>query len=151
MQDDNAGNSWREAWSRETATPAEDERPADASEDRPPPAGDETGWAPGTFRGATSRGLAPEWPIPFDESAAGHEREVEREQWLREYIDREQRFRLYFAQYIAGLLGKPSRAMRLWRWLIDDFRSERREQAGYLEGIDDEGLIPRLRARRRRH
>lgn len=72
---------------------------------------------------------------------------LDRERWLRGYIDREQRFRLYFAKYIAGLLDHPSRAMRVWRWLIDDFRSERREQAVYLNGGTEMGLLPWFRRR----
>lgn len=75
-------------------------------------------------------------------------REAEdRERWMRDYIDREQRFRLYFAKYIAGLLGHPSRGMKLWRWLIDDFRSERREQAAYFNGGTEAGLLPWIRRR----
>lgn len=83
---------------------------------------------------------------------ASPDREVaDRERWLRDYIDREQRFRLYFSKYIAGLLDNPSRGMRIWRWLIDDFRSERREQAFYLNGGVEPGLLPWVKRRWRRH
>jgi hypothetical protein len=93
--------------------------------------------------------LEPEAEDPLTEpprTAIGPEAE-DRERWMRDYIDREQRFRLYFARYIAGLLDHPSTGMKLWRWLIDDFRSERREQARYLDGGPEPGLIPWLRRR----
>ena len=129
---------------------------ADDSRDRPKPEGRPD--VHGTGSGAEDWDRQGE---PFDDpliepperptgrEGAGREG-VERERWLRGYIDREQRFRLYFARYIAGLLDHPSRVMRLWRWLIDDFRSERRATAMYLSGAEEGGLIPWLRRRRAR-
>lgn len=108
----------------------------------PPPAVEPEAWDP----------YPPAEPDPLgDPGPAAVDREVAaRELWLRDYIDREQRFRLYFAKYIAGLLDHPSFTMKVWRWLIDDFRSERREQAFYLNGGVEQGLLPWLRRRWRR-
>jgi len=75
---------------------------------------------------------------------------AERERWLRDYIDREQRFRLFAAKYLVGLLKHPPLWMRVWRWLIDDVRSERRAEAALLLGRPRAGLLPWLRDRRRR-
>ena len=75
---------------------------------------------------------------------------VERELWLRDYVDREQRVRLFVAEYLVGLLKNPPLWMRVWRWLIDDVRSERRAEAEMLTGRPRAGLLPWLRDRRRR-
>ena len=72
----------------------------------------------------------------------------ERERWLRDYVDREQRFRLFVAEYLVGLLKHPPLWMRVWRWLIDDSRSERRAEAELLLGRPRAGLLPWLRDRR---
>jgi hypothetical protein len=75
---------------------------------------------------------------------------VERERWLRDYVDREQRVRLFVAEYLVGLLKNPPLWMRVWRWLIDDVRSERRAEAELLLGRPRGGLLPWLSDRRRR-
>lgn len=84
------------------------------------------------------------------DATAEHAETAERERWLRDYIDREQRFRLFAAKYLVGLLKHPPLWMRVWRWLIDDVRSERRAEAALLLGRPRAGLLPWLRDRRRR-
>jgi hypothetical protein len=65
---------------------------------------------------------------PPDASAVAKEPgvESERERWLRERFEREHEVLLALTRLIIAGLGTESRAMRFWRWLIDDMRSERR-------------------------
>ena len=79
---------------------------------------------------------------------------LERERWLREQIEKDHELLLLVGRTVVGGLTQESSARRFWRWLIDDLRSERREQAALLTGQADEGSLVRvwrwLRARRRR-
>jgi hypothetical protein len=49
-----------------------------------------------------------------------------RERWLMEQVERDREIMLAMAQALGGAGRRQSRAMRFWRWLIDDYRSERR-------------------------
>jgi hypothetical protein len=54
---------------------------------------------------------------------------VEREHWLRRRFDKERRVTLAMLQLLIDGVHREHRATRFWRWLIDDFRSERRLMA----------------------
>ena len=120
--------------------PDEPEREAEASGPAAAP------WEPPPWVTPVVDGEAADAAGPDTERAAM----VERERWLRDYVDREQRFRLFVAKYLVGLLKHPPLWMRVWRWLIDDMRSERRAEAELLLGRPRAGLLPWLRDRRRR-
>jgi hypothetical protein len=49
-----------------------------------------------------------------------------REAWLRERLEKEHQVTLAFMRLLLVGLSREGRATRFWRWLIDDFRSERR-------------------------
>jgi len=68
---------------------------------------------------------------------------LERERWLREQIDKERELRTELARGLVGALAHEPSLLRFWRWLIDDLRSERREQAALLEDRYEEGLLTR--------
>jgi hypothetical protein len=103
-------------------------------------------WEPPPWVTPVVYGAAADAADPDPERAAM----VERERWLRDYVDREQRVRVFVAEYLVGLLKYPPLWMRVWRWLIDDTRSERRVEAEMLQGEPRAGLLPWLRDRRRR-
>src|ERR1700682_1765775 len=50
----------------------------------------------------------------------------EREQWLRERFEKEHQVSLALMRLLLAGLSSQGRLMRFWRWLIDDFRAERR-------------------------
>lgn len=61
----------------------------------------------------------------------------EREHWLRSRLDREREENLLILRYLA--FQREASWMRFWRWLIDDTRSQRREEralfADYPGGV----------------
>ena len=76
-------------------------------------------------------------PVPPPEAPFTTEARLaasERERWLRERFEREHEFTLALMRLLVEGLTRESRAMRFWRWLIDDFRSERRITAD-LDGL----------------
>src|SRR5260221_6116174 len=51
---------------------------------------------------------------------------IEREHWLRGRFEREHEAALALMRLLLAGISHEGRARRFWRWLIDDFRSERR-------------------------
>lgn len=70
--------------------------------------------------------------------------EPEREQWYRRQIERDRDVMLALSRALTGSIGREHRLMRLWRWMIDDLRSERREQAALVSGESRDGVAARL-------
>lgn len=91
--------------------------------------------------------------VPADLVEAERLSALERERWLREQIEKDHELLLLVGRTVVGGLTQESSMRRFWRWLIDDLRSERREQAALLTGHADEGSLVRawrwLQARRR--
>jgi len=52
--------------------------------------------------------------------------EPQRERWLREQFEKEHQVMLAMMRLLVNGVSGEGRAMRFWRWLIDDLRSERR-------------------------
>ncbi|WP_207461212.1 hypothetical protein [Azospirillum sp. SYSU D00513] len=69
---------------------------------------------------------------------------LERERWYRGIIERDRELLLALGPVLGTPPSRERAAMRFWRWLIDDFRSERREWAARLDGQLREGLLPAL-------
>ena len=67
----------------------------------------------------------------------------EQERWLRGRFEREHEFTLALTRLLLEGLSGESRAMRFWRWLIDDFRSERRIIADLGQPGDREQMLLR--------
>jgi len=55
--------------------------------------------------------------------------ESQRERWLREQFEKEHQVMLAMMRLLVNGVRGEGRAMRFWRWLIDDLRSERRLMA----------------------
>jgi hypothetical protein len=51
---------------------------------------------------------------------------LERERWLRKQFEQEHQVLLAMMRLLISGVGTEGRLMRFWRWLIDDYRSERR-------------------------
>jgi len=84
---------------------------------------------------------APE-PAAAEPAAAGaSEAALERERWLRRQIDRDRELLVSLGRGLLHALEPESPALRFWRWLIDDLRSERREQAAVLGEPVSNGLL----------
>jgi hypothetical protein len=66
---------------------------------------------------------------------------LERERWLRRQIDRDRELLIWFGRGLLQMLAPESTVLRFWRWLIDDLRSERRQQAALLGQPVSEGLL----------
>lgn len=85
---------------------------------------------------------------------AEREAAAERERWLRQHVDKDRELLLMVGRTVVGGLIHEPTVLRFWRWLIDDLRSDRREQAALLTGQRDDGSLPRiwrwLHQRRRR-
>jgi hypothetical protein len=75
---------------------------------------------------------------------------LERERWLREQIDKERMLLLLFGRHVVRALAHEPPILRFWRWLIDDLRSERREEAEQVSGVREPGGLTRLAARLQR-
>ena len=76
---------------------------------------------------------------------------LERERWLREQVDKERMLLLLFGRHVVRALAHEPPILRFWRWLIDDLRSERREEAEReLAGIRESGGLTRLAIRLQR-
>src|SRR5882672_6667477 len=84
-------------------------------------------------------------PRPDDRDAA-----LERERWLRDQIDKERMLLLLFGRHVVRALAHEPPLLRFWRWLIDDLRSARREEAEQLTGRRETGALARLAIRLRR-
>src|SRR5437868_1543519 len=63
---------------------------------------------------------------PPDPASPADERAREREQWFRDRFDKERQVTLALMRLLLAGLSSQGRRIRFWRWLIDDFRSERR-------------------------
>jgi hypothetical protein len=100
-----------------------------------PPAQDPPIAAPAAYAVAPTPGAAP----PFDEREA-----LERERWLRDQIDKERMLLLLFGRHVVHALAHEPAILRFWRWLIDDLRSARREEAEQLTGRRPAGSLARL-------
>ena len=73
-------------------------------------------------------------PPPVPPLTAGDPpRTSERENWLRERFEREHEYTLSLMRLLLEGLSHEGRGLRLWRWLIDDYRSERRLAADFTE------------------
>ena len=75
---------------------------------------------------------------------------IERERWLRTRFEREHEVALAMMRLLIAGFSRESRAMRFWRWLIDDLRSERREEAEQVSGVREHGGLTRLAVRLQR-
>ena len=75
---------------------------------------------------------------------------LERERWLREQIDKERMLLLLFGRHVVRALAHEAPILRFWRWLIDDLRSERREEAEQVSGVREHGGLTRLSVRLQR-
>ena len=75
---------------------------------------------------------------------------LERERWLREQVDKERMLLLLFGRHVVRALAHEAPILRFWRWLIDDLRSERREEAEQLSGVRESGGLTRLAIRLQR-
>lgn len=81
--------------------------------------------------GPADEAARPDAPEPASATSEA-ETALERERWLRTQFEREHRVTMSVMRILLGSLHEESRRMRLWRWLIDDVRSEnRREEALY--------------------
>ena|SRR6516225_201411 len=70
-----------------------------------------------------------------------------REHWFRERFEKEHEVTLALMRLLLAGLSSQSRRSRFWRWLIDDFRSERRLLADrYRESSEESILINRVLA-----
>src|SRR5262249_3443711 len=96
------------------------------------------------YEAANAPAAKPE-PRPDDRDAA-----LERERWLREQIDKERMLLLLFGRHVVHALSHEPPILHLWRWLIDDLRSERREEAEQLSGVHEHGGLTRLAVRLQR-
>jgi hypothetical protein len=90
-----------------------------------------------------SEGEHPEIAAPAPEPAAACEPDaaLERERWLRRQIDRDRELLVWLGRGLLQLLAPESALLRFWRWLIDDLRSERRQQAALLGEPVSNGLL----------
>jgi hypothetical protein len=71
----------------------------------------------------------------------------ERERWFRERFEKEHEVTLALMRLLLAGLTSQSRPSRFWRWLIDDFRSERRLLADrHRESNEERILINRVLA-----
>ena len=86
--------------------------------------------------GATSPAAKAE-PLPASGDAA-------LERWLRDQVDKERMLLLLFGRHVVHALAHEPSALRFWRWLIDDLRSARREEAELLSGRREPGTLARL-------
>lgn len=98
------------------ATTADAPSPAPASAPADPPA---------TPAEAASDSQSPETPMAVEDPPATSEQE----RWLRARFEREHEFTLSLMRLLLEGLTSESRGKRFWRWLIDDYRSERRATA----------------------
>jgi hypothetical protein len=101
--------------------------------------------APAAAYEAASAPAANPEPRADDRDAA-----LERERWLREQVDKERMLLLLFGRHVVRALAHEAPILRFWRWLIDDLRSERREEAEQLSGVRESGGLTRLAIRLRR-
>ena len=86
-------------------------------------------------------------PAVAESSVAQDKATLERERWLRDRFEKEHQVTLAMMRLLVAGVRKEGQCMRFWRWLIDDFRSERR----LLEAPDgdswkDEVLLRRVRS-----
>jgi hypothetical protein len=77
-------------------------------------------------------------PIAEEPQAA-----IEREHWLRRRFEQEHEVALALMRLLLAGLSHEGRARRFWRWLIDDFRSERRLVADAGRTTDNERMLLR--------
>jgi hypothetical protein len=69
----------------------------------------------------------------------------ERERWLRERFEKEHQVTLALMRLLLAGLSGQGRLMRFWRWLIDDFRSEKRILADpHRESSEERILVNRV-------
>ena len=101
--------------------------------------------APAAAYEAASAPAAKPEPRADDRDAA-----LERERWLREQIDKERMLLLLFGRHVVRALAHEPPILRFWRWLIDDLRSERREEAEQVSGVREPGGLTRLGVRLQR-
>ncbi len=118
-----------------------DEQTADpapvASAGDPPP-------LPPPVTEASATPATPPEPAPIGASPSEAEG---RERWFRERFEKEHEVTLALMRLLLAGLTSQSRLSRFWRWLIDDFRSERRVLADrYRETDEEKVLIDRVLA-----
>jgi hypothetical protein len=114
-----------------------DENPPPGEAAPAPPVAEQAAEAPEQAEQAAAP--PPESPPVVEQPLA----ESERERWLRGRFEREHEFTLALMRLLLEGLSSESRAMRFWRWLIDDLRSERRITAELGEPGDRERLLLR--------
>ncbi len=96
------------------------------------------------YEAASAQAAKPE-PRPDDRNPA-----LEARRWPREQIDKERMLLLLFGRHVVRALAHEAPILRFWRWLIDDLRSERREEAEQVSGVREHGGLTRLAVRLQR-
>jgi hypothetical protein len=91
-----------------------------------------------------ARDGAPASSPPAATAAEDPNAALERERWLRDQIDKERMLLLLFGKHVVHALAHEPPILRFWRWLIDDLRSARREEAELLSGRREAGALGRL-------
>jgi hypothetical protein len=102
--------------------------------------------APPTAAAAAVTGPATKVDPPPDDREAA----LERERWLRDQVDKERMLLLLFGRHVVHALAHEPPILRFWRWLIDDLRSARREEAEQLTGRHEPGALTRWAVRLQR-
>src|SRR5690606_35344056 len=114
-------------------------------------AGPETG--AGASDPAWTASSSSESPVALPPAAACDEADAPlgRERWLMRQVELDREVMLVMAHALAADAHPQSRAMRFWRWLIDDYRTERRAAngtSGAREGLARDVLSAWNRRRR---
>jgi hypothetical protein len=85
-------------------------------------------------------------PEPAPDVAKADDTEA-REHWFRQRFEKEHEVTLALMRLLLAGLSSQSRRSRFWRWLIDDFRSEKRLLADrYRESSEESILVNRVLA-----
>jgi hypothetical protein len=90
---------------------------------------------------AAAPALTESAPHVAEPSVAERLAALEREQWLRDRFEKEHQVTLALMRLLLAGLSGQSRLMRFWRWLIDDFRSERRLLADPNRELSEERVL----------
>ncbi len=94
---------------------------------------------------ATSEAAGPPEPEAASVKRLAGEIEIahESERWLRRQFEQEHRVLLAIMRLLVSGVGGEGRLIRFWRWLIDDYRSERRMLGGPLPPSESQGMLIR--------
>jgi hypothetical protein len=102
--------------------------------------------APVTSAAAAEVSSAAPPPAPAPDVGRANDTEA-REHWFRQRFEKEHEVTLALMRLLLAGLSSQSRRSRFWRWLIDDFRSEKRLlDDRYRESSEESILINRVLA-----